>query len=59
MMVTSRKFTAQINEHVDQCQICQRGTLCDIAEQIIADEEAKQERIRQENIDRKRKQADL
>lgn len=57
MMDTSeRSFVRQINEHVENCQICQRGTLCDTAEKIIADEESRKEQIRQATVARRKQQ---
>lgn len=54
-----QRFTKQINEHVNQCQICQQGTLCDIAERIIDEQEALRAQRRQANQERKLRQAGL
>lgn len=56
---TTRRFTTRLNEHVDQCQVCEKGALCDIAESIIADEEARREQVRKANRERRLKQAGL
>ncbi len=52
-------FVRKMNEHVNGCQVCQQGTLCEIAERIIDDEEAQLAQQRQANLARKLKQAGL
>lgn len=59
MYTLKQRFTKKLNEHVNQCQICQQGTLCDIAERIIADEEARLEQLRKINQERRLKQTGL
>lgn len=54
-----QRFTKRINEHVNQCQICQSGLLCDIAERIINETEALKEQEKRAKQEQKLKEANL
>lgn len=49
----------EINEHVNDCQICQTGTLCDTAERILNNIEAKQSQQKEIEKARRLRQAGL
>lgn len=55
----NQRFTAKLNEHVNDCQVCQLGTLCEIAERIIVEAEQEHELDRQRRKQEREKQARL
>lgn len=55
----NQRFVSRINAHVQDCQICQTGSLCDIAERIITDYEAVKAKEKAERQERKLRQAGL
>ncbi len=57
--ITNQRFTARLNEHATDCQLCQQGGICDTVEQMVIQEESRIERLRKANQIRKRKQAGL
>lgn len=56
---SKRRFTAALNEHINNCQICQQGNLCDKAEALIEAFENQIEQQKQENQAQKIKRAGL
>lgn len=45
----------EFNEHVNDCQVCQQGTLCDIADRIISEAEARLKQSKQEKLEQRLK----
>lgn len=54
-----RRFTQELNEHVEQCQVCATGFLCEIAERIMDRAEQGNEQRKRENKERKLRDAGL
>lgn len=59
MIYKQADIKKKISEHVNDCQICQQGTLCDIAERIINEIEAKQAQQKEIEKARRLRQAGL
>lgn len=54
-----QRFTQELNEHVEQCQVCTIDFLCEIAERIMDRAEQRNEQRKQENKERKLRDAGL
>jgi hypothetical protein len=57
--LNNQRFTDELNDHVNDCQVCQQGKLCNKAERIIDAEEARREQVKKANLARKQRQAGL